>query len=238
MKIRVKENHRFNRDKIRRIIREIIEAEDETMKPPKQKSMVPGVKVPLQKPIFPMNFILYKFPDVKKVLTELLTISFRDYIKNIYIVAPKPTTLKVVLKNDQDFKLIYEERSYVVKAKGKRYYLLNIGEKERAIKVIADLLDSQKFITNNKESNDSDNPDTSESSGGGGGGGGGGNFPGGEGGEEGGAEGGKDGEELPPLPPELAKGMGGEDGEAPEGEEPTAEPEPLKEIKLRIKLKK
>lgn len=229
---------KFNKVKIHKLIKEVIEAEDDSMKPPKQLKRVPGVKVPLHKPKFPMDFILYKFPDIKRILNELLTVTFRDFIENIYVVAPKPTTMKIVLKNDQSFLLIYEERSYVIKAKGKKYYLLNLGEKQRAIKAIADLLATQKFTTNKKNS-DEDVEESDSSSSGGSSGGGGGNFPGGDdsGGSEGGAEGGEGegGEDLPPLPPELANGLdgGGEEG-APEGDK---EPEELKEVNLRIKLK-
>lgn len=225
---------KFNKNKIHKLIKEIIEAEDDSMKQPKQPAKVPGVKVPLSKPIFPMDFVLYKFPDVKRILNEILTVTFRDFIKNIYVVAPKPTTFKIVLKNDQNFLLIYEERSYVIKASGKSYYLLNLGEKQRAIRAIADLLNTQKFTTNKKNSDESAESDSDSGSGGGGGGGG--NFPGAdsEGSSEEPSGEGEEGEDLPPLPPELAGGLeGGE--EAPAGEE---EPEPIKEVKLRIKLKK
>jgi hypothetical protein len=126
---------------------------------------VPGVPDSI-KPTFPMDFILRKFPELKSVLDDLLTVTFKDYIKNIFVVAPKPTTFKVLLKNDQWFLLIYNERSYVVKAAGKRYYLLNLGEKQRAIQAIADLLITKNFLSSNspEEENSSTGPDSESSS--------------------------------------------------------------------------
>lgn len=115
------------------------------------------------KPVFPMDFILRKFPELKTVLTDLLTITFKDYIHNIFVVAPKPTTFKVLLKNDQWFLLIYNERSYVVKAAGKKYYLLNLSEKQRAIQAIADLLITKNFLGSDKEENQSTGPDSTSS---------------------------------------------------------------------------
>jgi hypothetical protein len=55
-------------------------------------------------------------------------------------MAPKPTTFKVLLHNGQQFYLIYARDSYIAKIAGKKYYLLNLGEEEYAIKAIADLL--------------------------------------------------------------------------------------------------
>ncbi len=148
----------------------------------------------LKKPTFPMDYILFKFPNVKKVLTELLTVDFRNYIENIYVIAPKPTTLKVVLKNKQSFLIYYNERSYIVKVEGRKYYLLNIGERERAIQSIADLLNKKKFTTSKMETDESEDSGSEKSSSGGGSGG---NFPGSE--PKGGGEGGED-KDMPDLP--------------------------------------
>jgi hypothetical protein len=44
------------------------------------------------------------------------------------------------LKNDQSFYLIYGKRSWVAQVAGKKYYLLNLPEEERAAEAIANLL--------------------------------------------------------------------------------------------------
>jgi|GEM_PF-809659 len=88
----------------------------------------------------PMEYILNKYPSLDGTLADLLTNSYRDYITGVYVMAPKPTTFKVLLHNGQHFYLIYAKDSYIAKIAGKKYYLLNIGEEEYAIKSIAELL--------------------------------------------------------------------------------------------------
>ena len=88
----------------------------------------------------PKGYILQKYPSLKGTLQDLMTTSFDEYITGIYVMAPKPTTFKILLHNGQQFFLIYAKDSYIAKIQGKKYYLLNLGEEEYAIKAIADLL--------------------------------------------------------------------------------------------------
>jgi hypothetical protein len=88
----------------------------------------------------PIGFILYSYPTLKETLETLLTKDFLDYITGIYIIAPIPTTFKVILHNNQFFYMIYMGRTWIAKVSGKKYYLLNIGERGRAIDAIARLL--------------------------------------------------------------------------------------------------
>ena len=88
----------------------------------------------------PMAYILQKYPSLKGTLEDLMSSSFDEYITGIYVMAPKPTTFKILLHNGQHFFLIYARDSYIAKIQGKKYYLLNLGEEEYAIKAIADLL--------------------------------------------------------------------------------------------------
>ena len=88
----------------------------------------------------PKKFILQKYPSLKGTLEDLMTDSFDEYVTGIYVMAPKPTTFKVLLHNGQHFFLIYAKDSYIAKIQGKKYYLLNLGEEEYAIKSISDLL--------------------------------------------------------------------------------------------------
>jgi hypothetical protein len=88
----------------------------------------------------PLEYILFKYPTLTKTLEDLLSKDFRDYITGVYVIAPVPTTFKVVLHNNQSFYLIYMGRSWVAKVSGKKYYLLNLGEEERAKVAISNLL--------------------------------------------------------------------------------------------------
>lgn len=88
----------------------------------------------------PMGFILKKYAGLNKVLEYMMTESFREYVDAIFIVAPKPTTFKVVLHNGQYFFLEFMGKAYQATVLGKNYYLKSIGEKERCIRAIARLL--------------------------------------------------------------------------------------------------
>jgi hypothetical protein len=93
--------------------------------------------VQLDKEVFP---ILTKFPTLKHVIINLLTKQYEDFISDIYWVAPRPTTFKVILANNQFFYLIYTERSWIAQIEGKKYYLLNMNEEERAAESVARIL--------------------------------------------------------------------------------------------------
>jgi hypothetical protein len=114
----------------RDIIRRLILNEVEMMEPRVQSSFEED----------PINFILSKYPTLNKTLEMLMTPSFKDYITGIYIIAPKPTTFKIVLHNDQDFLLTFLGKAYEATVAGKKFYLQTIGEKERCINAIARLL--------------------------------------------------------------------------------------------------
>ena len=88
----------------------------------------------------PMAYILKKYPSLNDTLTDLMTKHFGDYVMGIYVMAPKPTTFKVLLHNGQFFYLMYAKDSYIAKIQGKKYYLLDLGAEEYATKAIADLL--------------------------------------------------------------------------------------------------
>jgi len=93
--------------------------------------------VQLDKELFP---ILTKFPTLKHVIINLLTEQYENFISDIYWVAPRPTTFKILLANNQYFYLIYTERSWIAQVEGKKYYLLNLNEEERAAESISRIL--------------------------------------------------------------------------------------------------
>ena len=83
---------------------------------------------------------LTKFPELKKVIITLLTADFDPFLAGIDWVAPRPTTFRINLKNDQVFYLIWMGRSWIAQVEGKKYYLLNLPEEERAVEAIARIL--------------------------------------------------------------------------------------------------
>mgnify|MGYP003637660694 CR=1 FL=1 len=83
---------------------------------------------------------LTKFPELKKILVDLLTDQYDSFLGTIDWVAPRPTTFRMNLKNDQDFYLIYTRKSWICQVQGKKYYLQNLPEEERAVEAIARIL--------------------------------------------------------------------------------------------------
>ena len=83
---------------------------------------------------------LTKFPELKEVILTLLTADFDSFLSSIDWVAPRPTTFRINLKNDQEFYLIWMGRSWIAQVEGKKYYLLNLPEEERAVEAIARML--------------------------------------------------------------------------------------------------
>ena len=80
---------------------------------------------------------LTKFPELKSAIVDLLTVQFDDFLDSIDWIAPRPTTFRINLRNGQDFILIYTDRSWIAKVEGKKYYLLNLDEEERAAESIS-----------------------------------------------------------------------------------------------------
>jgi hypothetical protein len=83
---------------------------------------------------------LTKFPELKAVIIDLLTSDFDSFLSSIDWVAPRPTTFRINLKNDQNFYLIWSTRSWIAQIEGKKYYLLNLPEEQRAAEAIARIL--------------------------------------------------------------------------------------------------
>jgi len=75
---------------------------------------------------------LTKFPELKEVIITLLTADFDPFLSGIDWVAPRPTTFRINLRNDQEFYLIWMGRSWVAQVEGKKYYLLNLPEEQPA----------------------------------------------------------------------------------------------------------
>ena len=83
---------------------------------------------------------LTKFPELKNIIIDLLSPEFDNFISAIDWVAPKPTTFRINLKNGYGFYLIYGKRSWIAQIEGKKYYLQNLPEQERATEAISRIL--------------------------------------------------------------------------------------------------
>ena len=73
------------------------------------------------------------------------------FIKDIEWVAPRPTTFRIILANEQPFYLIYTDRTWIGKVEGKKYYLLNLSEEQNCIESIARILSYGAKATPEKE---------------------------------------------------------------------------------------
>lgn len=83
---------------------------------------------------------LTKFPELKLIIIDLLTEDFDKFLESIDWVSPRPTIFRINLLNGQNFMLEYNDRSWVAKVEGKKYYLLNLDEEERAAQSIGRIL--------------------------------------------------------------------------------------------------
>jgi hypothetical protein len=97
--------------------------------------------------------------DLKKVLEDIMSPAFGRYIKHIDIIAPKPTTFKITLINDQDFNVKYlGKNKFNVKVSGRQYHPDDLGESERCSQSIANLLELNYVQTEGKEADGSATP--------------------------------------------------------------------------------
>ena len=84
--------------------------------------------------------ILNKVPELIPILGDLMSEDFSKFVKDIDYVAPKPPSFRIVLENDHFFYLSDLGRSWVAEVEGKKYYLLNLSEEERATAAVARIL--------------------------------------------------------------------------------------------------
>jgi hypothetical protein len=90
--------------------------------------------------------ILVKFPELKQVLIDLLTKNYNLFVEDVAWIAPRPTTFQIELKNNQLFYITHTDRSWIAQVEGKKYYLLNLDEEERAAEAIAPVKKSFSYL--------------------------------------------------------------------------------------------
>ena len=83
---------------------------------------------------------LVKFPELKAVIIDLLTVDFDKFLESVDWIAPRPSSFRINLLNGENFVLIFDTRSWIAQVSGKKYYLLNLDEEEMAAKAIGRIL--------------------------------------------------------------------------------------------------
>ena len=83
---------------------------------------------------------LTDYPELFEVLNELFDNKYHNFVRTIDWVSPLPTTFRIVLVNGSEFYLIYSKNSWIAQVAGKKYMLINITEKQRAVTAISRLL--------------------------------------------------------------------------------------------------
>ena len=68
---------------------------------------------------------LVKFPELKAIIIDLLTVDFDKFLESVDWIAPRPSTFRINLLNGENFVLIFDPRSWIAQVSGKKYYLLN-----------------------------------------------------------------------------------------------------------------
>jgi len=120
------------KDKIRTLVKKVYQSKTKK----KLDLDIPNF-ISLDSTKFPL---LAKFPNLRDVIKDLLTPQYEIFISDIEWVAPRPTTFRIILQNDEMFYLIFTERSWIAQVEGKKYYLLNLNEEEAAAEAISRLL--------------------------------------------------------------------------------------------------
>lgn len=81
-----------------------------------------------------------KFPTVEQTLIKLMTEQYPVFVEDIWWVAPRPTTFRVLLKNGESFFLLKNQSDWTVQVRGKKYQLPSIDAEQRAAESISDML--------------------------------------------------------------------------------------------------
>lgn len=84
--------------------------------------------------------ILGKFPTLKKLIVDLFTNQYNEFIQQIDWVVPKPSTFKVVLRNNQIFFIKWLGKSFEAQIEGKKYNLEKVSSYQQALDKINYLL--------------------------------------------------------------------------------------------------
>lgn len=120
------------------------------------------------------DILLGRFPTLKKTIENLFTKQYDDFISAVDWVAPKPSTFRIVLKNDQAFYLKWMGTQFQAQIEGKRYMMGRVDEFQQALDKLTELLKQSQAVEKDAAGDDFQEPgaDTETDFGGGGFGGG------------------------------------------------------------------
>ena len=99
---------------------------------------------------------LVKFPELKQAIVKVLTADFDFFLSSVDWVAPRPTTFRINLKNDQEFYLIFDKRNWIAQVEGKKYHLGSNVEEGQAAEAVSRIL---RYGVENKEDEEDENID-------------------------------------------------------------------------------
>ncbi len=117
------------------------------------KNLVKDVFNQLDKPEYkPAGLdVLTDYPSLYETLNDLFDNQYFNFVKTIDWVSPIPTTFRIVLVNGAEFYLIYSKSSWIAQVAGKKYFLIKLPQKQRAVNAISRLLRHFYVDVNNEE---------------------------------------------------------------------------------------
>ena len=80
-----------------------------------------------------------KFPDLKEAIELLHSKDYKEFVKQIDRVAPRPTIFRVILTNDQEYTLKWMGQAFEATIGGKSYYLASTSDIQQALDKLAEL---------------------------------------------------------------------------------------------------
>lgn len=86
------------------------------------------------------KIVLSKDKGLKDVIKDLLTSDYSIFIENVKWVSPNPKTYRVELVNKQSFYLTDKDKSWIAQVEGRKFYLKNLSEYQRACEAITNIL--------------------------------------------------------------------------------------------------
>jgi hypothetical protein len=90
------------------------------------------------------EILLGKFPTLKKNVENLFTKQYDSFIDSIDWVAPRPSTFRIKLKNNQALYLKWTGTTFEAQIQGKKYMLSKVDDFQQALDRLADLLKQEK----------------------------------------------------------------------------------------------
>jgi hypothetical protein len=92
------------------------------------------------------DVLLGRFPTLKKTVENLFTKQYTDFIETIDWVSPKPSTFRIVLKNQQAFYIKWTGSQFQAQIEGKKYMLSKTDDFQQALDRLAELLKQSKPV--------------------------------------------------------------------------------------------